>query len=916
MVYDLTVNATYNKNCEYRESTVQETLPIINELQQVTLLVLNTSSSVVIGEEYTLIVKCILADSGVPIKKGYITINDLPTKCYLNNDGRAEIKYTPLEVGEENIIIKYNDVQGLFESTQISTTINVAKIKTSTEIIEYPDTIADYKEAVTIKAKVTKANSDDIVTYGRVTFLHYLEHNVNSTTDRIEKIIGNPVYLNQNGEATITYVPMQEYSDDIDLENNEYNDNYVEYIKAVYNYEKNSTNNNNHENAQWHYYGKSDDFGCIHLKRPNSAHIKAYDQSGELSIEDYIRYTTKDEITFKVSITDENEHDMSFSDNDELILIVSGTASEEEGERLINKEKHTCQYDGNTFSTTVSFEPGFYDIYAQSYIIHTDDGQYLQSIEESMHYYLQVDYESISIPLSLHINGEETSSYSIKKGDTVTFEVYADITTLSLDERKAFRKEGRAQCTLNILDYYVPFVQYTDSINKYKATLTHTFTSEEDCNVYAFTKEIKATFRQTTGKTRYINVRIPKLYTPSAIIYVSGKITPSISSQVIKSVYPGEIQYTASLTGVRTNSKEGEVLVKYNGNNKSSTTYIFDRFVTQYTETLSELNAGEYQIFFNANSQEEHTSTMEVEKATIIPSISQSSVLGIPNTQQSIDLSSNGDTIDIDPSHIHIKTKRKDEDEYTERPIIGTAMGSYNNILTVLFPIQTYTEDTWNVYVDVNDDNYKPIAESLSAQEFTTTLYSLTDNDVIITEDSNNNITIHITNPQVEYIPLIVELVEGDDPSNKLTYICVTDSNGNVSIPAFGDKILWNNRDLINISINPTHEQLINAIRPDDATYESLQYDNNIDGVYYGEQYFEENIEEDTVDEDDFAHDDTINNDENTNGDETTESDTTNIPTTEEVIFTGLRNQLINYESKYLFTYYKASKTSPMRREL
>ena len=107
MVYNVTVNAKYNENCDYTQSEVQKKIPIANESQPVTLSAVIENSFIEIGED----VSCALKEYGTPIKSGYITINDLQTKYYLINDGQAVIYYKPLKM-HEIIKITYNDVLG------------------------------------------------------------------------------------------------------------------------------------------------------------------------------------------------------------------------------------------------------------------------------------------------------------------------------------------------------------------------------------------------------------------------------------------------------------------------------------------------------------------------------------------------------------------------------------------------------------------------------------------------------------------------------------------------------------------------------------------------------------------------------------------------------------------------------------
>lgn len=914
MAYDLTVNATYNENCEYKKSTVEKTLPIIGEPQSVTLLLPSENvSSTTIGEDYILTVKCVLTtNNSIPVRSGYITINDLPTKCYIDNDGRATIKYTPLKIGTENITIRYNSTENIFQSTEITETITVNKIGTRTKIIEYPETIADYEESVTIKAKVTTEDNTEI-TYGRVTFLHYLEYNVGNEENRIEKIIGNPVYLNQYGEATITYVPMQTYEDDI-AEDIEWEDKYVEYIKAVYNYSKNATDNSD-ENVQWNYYGESDDIGCIYIRRPNTVIIQGYKKDGitPLEINDYRECTDEDTVVLKVSIITEEGEEISFSQDDKILLEVKtlqGSTS--------THESIYAQYNINTqtFDVNMAIEPGLYDVYAVSYVQYgnTEQGKkYLQPIEESMHYYFQVNYK-INNNISLYFSNDgnnQISEYYVRQEEPIVLNVYADISQLNDEEKAAFQSESN-QCKLNVFNQSSPFEVVGETL--LKATFNLSFDSIEDYNIYAYTDRI------TTD-----NTIIPTSYTANIIVYVSGDIQPSINNEIIQAVYPGKVKYTVSLEGVKNDSMNGEVYFYKNEENKGTpTVFTFDRFIKQYERTISAINAGSYTIDFEANNQTRSTNFI-IEQATITPTISDETnkgILGIPTQQASIILSSNGNSIEnLNENHISIQTKSKNNDDsYKERPIKKIILGPNNN-MTVFFEIQTYTADTWNVNVQINNNNnYKALAQS-STKEFTTFLHTPNYDDFTIEENDNNDITITIKNPYTEYIPLFVELSEKDRQTgtyvNKLKYICITDSNGQVSIPRVGDKTLWNNRKYISISINPTHEELINALLDEE---EVNAYDDTISVVYGPQNISEEYDPQDFVAELFMSMDiivgDEVPDDEGDDetNDEPIEDPNVSTLTIEEIILEGLRNQLINNESAYLFTYYGEGTTAYIRQ--
>ena len=166
MVYNITVNAKYNENCDYTQSEVQKKIPIANEPQPVILNAHIENRSIEIGEELKIIVSCKLND-GTPIKSGYITINNLQTKCYLNNDGAAVIYYKPLKM-DEKIKITYNDVLGLFDSNTISLAqpddFDIKPITVNIQM-EHPDIVSDFEQPVTINVHVTTTNNEN-VTYG------------------------------------------------------------------------------------------------------------------------------------------------------------------------------------------------------------------------------------------------------------------------------------------------------------------------------------------------------------------------------------------------------------------------------------------------------------------------------------------------------------------------------------------------------------------------------------------------------------------------------------------------------------------------------------------------------------------------------------------------------------------------------
>ena len=363
---DYTVNVEYNENCEYKGSKVSKNLPIINESQEVDISVtIDAVQPIVISEPCPLTVTC--THNNIPIRIGYVTINDTKTKCYLNNEGQAVIKYNPLTVGENIITIQYFNDEGLFEPTSITHVVTTKDIPTHTSIVGHVNAIASLEEEVTIKAQVTLSDGSPL-TYGRVTFLHYISYPTDLTQDRIEKIIGNPVYLDENGEASITYIPMQDYQDDADIQ--QYIDSnekfYVEYIRAVYNYNKNSSGEDAKTNVQWQYYSESDAMSYIYIKQPNTVTIEGFYEDGtKINYKDYRPYVeAKNNIILRAYV---NTDEYTFAEDDVVHIVAHGSVHTGNTDTETDNRYVATHKENNVFETApINLSPGFYDFYAET----------------------------------------------------------------------------------------------------------------------------------------------------------------------------------------------------------------------------------------------------------------------------------------------------------------------------------------------------------------------------------------------------------------------------------------------------------------------------------------------------------------------------------------------------------------------
>lgn len=929
MVYNATVHAKYNENCEYRQSEIKETIPI-DILQPVEITATIEPYEIKIGETVKINVHCTTQDTNIPVKSGYILINDLQTKCYLNNEGKVTIEYKPLTT-DESIKITYHDTLGIFDTkektlTQLNNDFKINEISVNINIDdESTKTITSLQDPVKITVRVTDSRNGEPVTYGRITFLHYLylpeETDEGIREDRIEKIIGNPVYLDADGYASINYIPMQDYEEDSDLEDyleDKYKDYYVEYVRAVYNYEKdNSSKDDKHNNVMWKFYGSNSTLAYIYIKRDNYIQITGHYNDTNKTPLNFANYTdyieAKDELLLKAKIFSDNE-EVYFEDTDELQLRIHKTIVTPKNANPSNNinydeyvrqhynfteedEEVIAQYNenDNAFYVVLSnLAPGYYDIYATSNIEHGIQNnltKYLQNIEESMHYYIQVKYNDNS---NITIAFEE-EYYETSTNEPITITVYIDNLTESqltiLSNKECFLQLPSSKKNTTLIR----------ENNKLKAVFDNIiFESAKNYLIYAYINGIKQN-----------NENIPSLYTNNIIVRVSGELIPSITANVKDVVYPGSIQYVASVSNLNNEIIEGYIYnYKKNGNKgEYVASHTFDIFNYQHQNTINNLDADTYTIDFDfngANDTEEYT----IDPASIDFNLSDAlnqGIVAFPQQTASIILSSTGKNLStIDINKLDICISPSGEENFNKRTINNINLININEEIKAManFTLGEYIAGDWDIKIKYNGDtNFTYVDKTVS---FTTVLLSPS---YTISEDTENNITIKIDNPQLEYIPLLITLTDGSDIKK---FIGVTDSSGYVTLKASDDKTLWNNLNKIVITTNPTNTSLINAVLNIDINTldtQSILYD-DFEEVFYGEysipttEYIEddENTTEQTIGDDEPTDNETITpeNDVEPEPDPRAEVDTPR----DERILTGLYNQLINYESTYLFTAY------------
>ena len=952
MPYNLNVNVIYEENCEYKQSQSTKTIPLTGDAQTILISVnvnginIQTNNEneiytpVIIGEECIFTIECTYQST--PIRTGYIQITDEngiknPTKCFLSNNGTAIIKYSPKTIGRQRIIITYEDDNSLFNTQIVYANIEVKPIDAYIKF-EYPEMISSPQESVTLKARITKDEEGTIpITYGQVTFFHYSHYTEENEDRGKEKIIGNPAYVDENGYASITYIPMQDLNKDDDIDEK---DLYIEYVKASYNYDYNQ------------YYGNVNKVGYIFIKRDNTINIEGLKEGTPLmpNTEQSDSYKwaiaeSQDNIHFRTILV--SESNLDFTEDSYITLHINGTIivpnktipannnvvpEDNNIDYILTEYSKTIKayrgektgindewYDFNKYYDEVNDEyydylhlsPGFYDIYASTntsndktstvkYSIDTtheqysdgnivDSKKYLEPIEESMHYYLQVNYTDYSNDIQME------TIQSLPNKVTKDEEYIIQFALNVQSEAQANMLLGK-KCYLYSNAWSNP-IATTISGNNYDNIIIDFNVSfyDTDINKYYLYAYIEGFIEN--------NEYIPLIKSEEINFEVIGDMTSSIEYEYINEYYPGAIKYTASLLNIKNDIVNGTIFNYKKNTDKTQSNYIknvqFDTISDKYQDEIYNLEANEYYIESDINN------TISQKAYTIHPSqlyykfIDNDEIIGInPLKTKTLVLTSQGGRItEEDLNNLTLLIKEEDDENDFSNSNTCTIIDKYitNNDKTanITFATGKYTANRWLIQPNINNINFIDNQPKL----LKTTLLKP---NCGFDKNEYNNITINVLNgAELEVIPIIVEIHFNEDIER---YIAITNEEQEVVLIPDSEarKEKWNYFSDIKLIFNPTNENIISSL----LSNSSLEDINGIDGVYCGVEVESSIDDEDTlaaIDENTFIIEST---EENIVEEENNEEDIGDIelPPEKERIIERLRNQLSEYEGTYLFT--------------
>lgn len=946
MPYNLNVNVIYEENCEYKESQSTKIIPLTGETQTILMSIninginIQTNNEneiytpITIGEECIFTIEC--THQSIPIKTGYIQITDEsgiknPIKCFLNNNGMAIIKYVPKNIGRQKIIITYEDNNSFFNTQVVYVNIEVKPIDVYINF-EYPKVIASPKENVTLKARITKDAEGTIpMTYGQVTFSHYSHYTEENEDRSKEKVIGNPTYVDENGYASINYIPMQDLSKDDDVDEK---DLYIEYVKASYDYDYNQ------------YYSNINKIGYIFIKRDNTISIEGLKEESPLEIPNDYKWAIaepQDNINFRTILI--SESNLNFTEDSYITLHIDGTIivpnktipadsndiSENDninytlteynktikayrGEKFGNDEWYNFNkyYDeiNDEYYDYIHLSPGFYDIYASTntlddetstvkYSIDTtheqysdgnivDSKKYLEPIEESMHYYLQINYNDYGNDIQMEIVQSLPDRIKQEERHMIQFALNVQ------SENQANMLFGK-KCYLYSNAWNNPIITTIDNNNYNDNNIIINFnTSFNNINVGKY--YLYAYIEGFIENNEYI----PSVKSEEINFEIIGDMTPSIGYEYINEYYPGAIKYIASLSNIKDDIINGIIYNYKKNTDKTQNNYIkniqFDTVNDEYEYEIYNLEANEYYLELDVNN------TITQKTYTIHPSqlyyrfINDNEIIGInPSKTKTLILTSQGGHLtEEDFNNFTLLIKEKDDSNNFNNNNTCTIIDKYitdnNTTANIIFTTGKYTENEWLIQPNMNNMNF------IDNQPMSLKTTLLKPN-CKIEKDKDNNITINVSNGnESELIPIIVEISFNEDVER---YIAITNEEKEVILVPDSEnkKEKWNYFSDIKLIFNPTHEDIISAL----INMSSLENINGIDNVYYGvnienpsnyEEFSEiENSDIDTDPTEGYTID-------------VEEEDISGIqlPSEKERIMAKLRNQLSEYENTYLFT--------------
>ena len=851
----LTTEVTYLENCEYLSSTMTRKLSVPQTEATVTLTLDNLTHTTGGKNYFTDVLRCTahvnIKNTQIPIQTGRVEFYYKPanssviqplnkeTNNQLNNKGVTAIDIKPKTAGDIIAVYKDNNDNYIhLDEAKISTELH--DIPTKINFTKAPPFLINIEDEVELEVKVTN-DLGNSVNYGVVTFLHYIvkDEDINDPNKRIERVIGNPVLV-EDGIAKIKYIPVQTDSnlepESLDINGEE---RYVEYIRAVYNYD------NNLYGMNWKYYAQSSAWTTVALYKRNSITIgiENCDTNADLTYQKNESDTT----VIQSILKDKDGNNIIFNkdDNVDITFHVEGMHKHpirnpepgvlDEFTYIEYKEDIKVNKDGinnGIYSITLpELLPGNYTIYAstnyQNTITDSENNKYYDKIENSNTILLTVNYD--------------TEDYNITADGIETFKVNSEITTKGIINNLSNK-------SLNILDgkkcyFHIPKLDktYTGILSKEGNTLVGT-TNEisipisglYDIYMYIwggiYTNHLTDTTYHDNSYDTYIEYKPTKLCT----LIITENITADDINLSVNydpdNNMPCIVNYNLNVQGI-TNQTTIR-LSYYPVNDPTNITQIGDIILSKNSPSQSgivsdNLNSGNYILEAKAlDTNATKTANIQIQSGTIEQSLSESSKkveFGI-DKEIIVSISSTSDIshlMNSDKLYAYIQKDSPENMYVDDNKVIIRDIKKINNNNLNLF-IKTNAHLIGNYYVSIYYQGDNHIKETkCTPEKFTTFGYEpqaklIPHNntyDVQISYDNGNGLISKTTNTA-----LILPVFFAINNNVQLGHgILITDGTGYGCIYSEYEDITqqswWSQWNTIAIIFSPYEQTYIDIIK-------------------------------------------------------------------------------------------------------
>lgn len=872
----LTTEVTFLENCEYLSSTITRKLEVPQTEVTVTLTLDNLTHTTGGKNYFTDVLRCTayvtIKNTTTPVQTGRIEFYYKPanssvvqplnqeTNNQLNNQGITIIDIKPKTAGDIIAVYK-DDNQNYVHLDEAKISTELRDIPTKIYFTKAPPFLTNVDDEVKLEVKVIDVLGQP-VSYGVVTFLHYIERNedINDPNKRIERVIGNPVLV-EDGIAKIKYIPVQTDSD-LEPESLDINGEtrYVEYIRAVYNYD------NDLYGLKWRYYAQSSAWTSVALYKRNSITIgiKNCNTNADLTYQK----NESDTVVIQSILKDKDGNNIILTkdDNIDITFHIEGTHKHptknprpdvlDEFSYIEYKKKDVKVNKNNVNNgiypiTLPKLLPGNYTIYASTNYQNTitdsennkvtyidgntpKEGEILNN-----QYYDKIENSNV-ILLTINYDAE---NYNITASGAQTFKINNLITTKGIINNLSNK-------SLNILNdqpcyFHIPKLNktYPGTLTKQENTLVGTVNGNimtipisglYDLYMYIwggiYSKHLTETAYHDSSYDTYIDYKPTKLCTLTITENITADdINLSVNYNPDNNV-PCTVNYNLNVQGI-TNQTTIR-LSYYPVNNPTNITQIGDIVLSKNSPSQSgivsnNLSSGNYILEAKAlDTNATKTVNIQIQAGTIEQSLSESSKkveFGI-DKEIIVSLSSTNDIsylVNSDKLYAYIQKDSTTNMYIDDNEVIIRDIQKINNNNLNLF-IKTNAHLIGDYYISIyykGDSNIKET--KCTPEKFTTFGYEPQAQlipwnntyDIQITHDNGNGLSSKTTNTA-----LILPVVFAVNNHTQVGHgVLITDGTGYGCIYSDYEDITqeswWNSWNTIAIIFNPYQQSYIDIVK-------------------------------------------------------------------------------------------------------